>query len=124
MEKRNTRLLLKTKQEVMQSKPIQIRRGIFQGDSISPLLFCTALIPLTNEMDIADCGYQVHGAERKIRHLLHLDALKPLGRNDNDLYNKIKFVQAMSKEINMIFGSEKCAKICLKKGRIQSKLHI
>ena len=37
MEK--TRLFFKKKQEVMQSQPIQIRRGIFQGDSLSPLLF-------------------------------------------------------------------------------------
>jgi len=48
MEKWNTRLNLKIKQEVMQSQPIQIRRGIFQGDSLSPLLFCIALIPLMN----------------------------------------------------------------------------
>ena len=60
------RLILKTKQEVMQSQPIQIRRGIFQGDSLLPLLFCIALIPLTNELNRADCGYQVHGTERKI----------------------------------------------------------
>jgi len=33
MEKWNTRLFLKTKQEIMQSQSIQIRRGIFQGDS-------------------------------------------------------------------------------------------
>ena len=39
MEKWNTMLILKTKQEVMQSQPIQLRRGIFQGDSLSPLLF-------------------------------------------------------------------------------------
>ena len=36
MEKWNIRLILKTKQEVMQSQPIQIRRGIIQGDSLSP----------------------------------------------------------------------------------------
>jgi hypothetical protein len=44
VEKWNTMLHLKTKQEVMQSQPIQIRRGIFQGHCLSPLLFCVALI--------------------------------------------------------------------------------
>jgi hypothetical protein len=68
MKKWNMRLLLKTKHEVMQSQPIQIRIGIFQGDSLSPLLFSIALIPLTNELNRVDCGYQVHGTERKISH--------------------------------------------------------
>jgi hypothetical protein len=57
MEKWNTRLIFKTKQEVMQSLPIQLRREIFQGDSISPLLICIALTPLTNELYGADYGY-------------------------------------------------------------------
>ena len=35
MEKWNTRLILKTKQEVMQSQPIQIRRGIFRRYSFA-----------------------------------------------------------------------------------------
>jgi hypothetical protein len=93
MEKWNTSLFLKTKQEVMQLQPIQIRRGIFQGDSLSPLLFCIALIPLTNKLNRAVCGYQVHGTERKISHLLYVDDLKLLGRNENDLKNEIKIVQ-------------------------------
>jgi hypothetical protein len=33
MEKQNTMLQLETKHEVIQSQPIQIQRGIFQGDS-------------------------------------------------------------------------------------------
>ena len=77
----------------MQSQPIQKRRGIFQGDSLSPLLFCIALTPLTNELNGADCGYQVHGTERKISHLLYMDDLKLLGRNENELKNEIKIVQ-------------------------------
>ena len=44
-----------------------------------------ALIPLTNELNRADCGYQVHGTERKISHLLYMDDLKLLGINENDL---------------------------------------
>jgi len=31
--------------------------------------------------------YQVHGTERKISHLLYMDDLKLLGRNENDLKN-------------------------------------
>ena len=115
MEKWNTRLNLKTKQEVMQSQPIQIRRGIFQGDSLSPLLFCIAHIPLTNELNRADCGYQVHGTERKIRHLLYMDDLKLSDRNENELKNEMKIVQTISKDMNMNFGLEKCSRICFKK---------
>ena len=111
MEKWNTRLILKTKQEVMQSQPIQIRSGIFEGDFISPLLFCIALIPLTNELNRGDCGYHVHGTERKINHLLYIGDLKLLGINENDLKNEIKIVQTISKFINMNFGFEKCASV-------------
>ena len=97
MEKWKARFILKIKQEVMQSQPIEIRRGIFQGDSLSPLLFCIALIPLTNEPNRADRGYQVHGTERKISNLLYMDDLKPLGRNENDLKNEMKIVQTLAK---------------------------
>jgi hypothetical protein len=48
----------------------QIRRGTFQADSLSPLLFCIALIPLTNELNRADCVYQLQGTERKIKSLI------------------------------------------------------
>jgi hypothetical protein len=62
MEKWNSKLQLKTIQELMQSKPIQISRGIFQGDSSSPPLFCIALIPLTRELNRSGCGYRVYGS--------------------------------------------------------------
>jgi hypothetical protein len=47
---------LKTKQEIMQSQPIQIRRGIFQGEPLSPLIFYIANILLKYELNRADCG--------------------------------------------------------------------
>ena len=53
-----------------------------------------------------------------------MDDLKLLGRNEKDLKNEIKIVQTISKDINMNFGFEKCARICLKTGRVQSKMHI
>ena len=64
----------------------------------------------TTELNRADCGYQVHGTERKISHLLSMDDLKLLGRNENDLKNEIKIVHTVSKDFNMYFGLEKCAR--------------
>jgi hypothetical protein len=36
----------------------------------------------------------------------------------------MKIVQTISKDINMNFGLEKCARICLKRVSVQSKMHI
>jgi len=49
-----------------------------------------------------------------------MDDLKLIGRSEDDLENEIKIVKAISKDINMNFRLEKCAKICLKKGRVPS----
>ena len=67
----------------------------------------------TYSINRADCGYQVHGTERKISHF-YTDDLKLLGRNGDDFDNKIKIEKAISKDIGMNSGLEKCAEICLK----------
>jgi len=53
-----------------------------------------------------------------------MDDLKLLGRNENELKNEMKIVQTISKDMNMNFGLEKCARIFLKRGSVQSKLHV
>jgi hypothetical protein len=40
------------------------------------------------------------------------------------LENEIRIVKAMSKDINMNFGLKMCARMCLKKGRVRSKIYI
>ena len=50
--------------------------------------------------------------------------MKLLGANEDDLNNEMKIVQTISKDINMNFGLEKCARIRLKRGSVQSKMHI
>jgi hypothetical protein len=44
------------------------KRNIPRGLSFE-ILFCIALIPLTNELNRADCAYQVYGTERKNKSL-------------------------------------------------------
>ena len=53
-----------------------------------------------------------------------MDDLKPLGRNENDLKNEMKIVQTITKDIDMNFCLQKCARICLKRGSVQSKMHV
>ena len=79
------------------------KRNIPRGLSFA-INLCIALIPLTNELNRADCGYQVYGTERKISYLWYMDDLKLLGRNENYLENEMKIVQTISKNINMKFG--------------------
>ena len=40
----------------IKTRLMQIRRGIFQGDSLSPLLFCMALNPLSKELNRTGYG--------------------------------------------------------------------
>jgi hypothetical protein len=90
----------------MRSKLIKINRGIFQGDSLSLLLFCIALIPLTHKLNRSGCGYQVPGSERKISHLLYMDDLELMGKNE-ELRDDIRIAETFSNHIKMEFGSEK-----------------
>jgi hypothetical protein len=40
----------------LKSWPIQIKRVIYQGDSLSPLLFCLSINPLTNLLNCTGYG--------------------------------------------------------------------
>ena len=49
-----------------------IRRGIFQGDSLSPLLFVICMIPLSLVLRKVKAGYEFRGKQLKINHLLFM----------------------------------------------------
>ena len=51
---------------------VSIKRGIFQGDALSPLLFVIALIPLTSVLRNVKAGYSFVSNKEKINHLLFI----------------------------------------------------
>ena len=55
---------------------VEIKRGIFQGDSLSPLVFVLALIPLSLILRKAKAAYEFSESKEKINHLLFMDDLK------------------------------------------------
>jgi hypothetical protein len=71
-----TWVCLHTENRLIETKDIKIQCGIFQGDSLSPLLFCICLIPLTEKLNRLNTGYEERTTKTKISQLLHMDDLK------------------------------------------------
>ena len=61
---------------------VDIKRGIFQGDSLSPLLFVMIMIPLSQQLNAVNIGYKLRNTDRSINHLLFMDDLKLYASND------------------------------------------
>ena len=58
------------------------RRGIFQGDSFSPLLFVIAFLPLTHILRETGMGYHREKNGAKVNHLFFMGDLKLYGKSD------------------------------------------
>ena len=97
---------------------VNIKRGIFQGDSLSPLLFIICLIPLSVVLREAKQGYTFARPQpEKVNHLLYMDDLKLYGKNKNELESLVQTVRIFTQDIGMKFGIEKCATIVMKRGK-------
>ena len=97
---------------------VNIRRGIFQGDSLSPLLFVIAIIPLTRMLR-HDTGYQLGDSHSKINRLLFMDDLKLYGRNDREVESLVHTVRIFTEDTGMQFGIKKCATIELQCSKVK-----
>ena len=59
MKNWKTQLTLTHESDTLISDNINSKRGIFKGDSLSPLLFCISLIPLSSELNSSGYGYKI-----------------------------------------------------------------
>ena len=96
---------------------VSIRRGIFQGDSLSPLLFVVSMIPLSLVLRKCEAGY-IYAKNTKVNHLLFMDDLKLYARSECQLDSLIQSVRIFSNDIGMKFGIEKCAVLVIKRGKL------
>ena len=61
---------------------VRIKRGIFQGDSLSPLLFVLCVVPLTIVLQGMMEGYKLKDGNGKVNHLLFMDDLKLFDKDE------------------------------------------
>ena len=97
---------------------VDIKRGIFQGDSLSPLLFVLLLFYYVIS-DKSESAYQFSSTKEKINLLLFMDDLKLYAKNEKGLDSLVQTVRIFSKDIGMEFGIDKCGTLVLKRGKIR-----
>ena len=81
---------------------VNIQKGIFQGDTISPLLFIIDLIPLSHSLQKVNARYQlVKGQHKKINHLLFMDDLKLYEDSEKEAERLTNAVKIFSNDIRV-----------------------
>ena len=96
-----------------------ITRGIFQGDSLSPLLFVICMIHLSQILRKLKPGYTLKN-EEKLNHLFFMDDLNIFAKNEREINGLISTVQILNNDIGMGFGIKMCGVLVLKRGKTVS----
>ena len=100
---------------------LNIQRGIFQGDTLSPLLFVIGLIHLSHSLRKVNAGYQLgKGQYKKMNHLLFMDDLKLYGNCEQEVERIRNTVRIFSNNIAMKIGINKCAHVRMIAGKLVS----
>ena len=97
---------------------VDVKRGIFKGDSSSPLLFVLSMIPLSSLLRKVNVFYEWGKKEYKLNHLLFMDDLKLYSKSEEQIDSLIQTTHIFSTDIGMEFGIRKCGVLVLKRGKI------
>ena len=122
MKSWKTQLNLTHESGTLMSDNSNIKREIFQLDSLSPLFFSISFMPLSLELNSSEYGYKV-GTERII-NLFYVVGLKLYPKDNSELEGLLSRVNRFSDDIDMEFRLSKCAKSTFKRGKLEKSDHI
>ena len=87
---------------------VDVNRGIFQGDSLSPLIFVICMIHLSLLLRKVKASYDWGRKEFKLNHLLFMNDLKLFAKSDDQIDSLVQTVFPLSKDTGMELGLKKC----------------
>ena len=82
---------------------VDVKRGIFQGDSLSLLLFVLSMIPQSLVLRKVNACYEWGKKEYKLNHLLFRDDLKLFGKNEEQIDSLVSTVHISSSLLHIFF---------------------
>ena len=97
---------------------VGVNRGIFQGDSLSPLIFAICMIPLSLLLRKVKASFERGRKEFKLNHLFFMDDLKLFGKSVDQIDSLVQTVFKFSEDIGMEIVLKKCGVVILKKRKL------
>ena len=94
---------------------VDVRRSIFQGYSLSPLLFVICMILLTQILREVELRYTLKNREN-LNCLLFMDDIKIFAKSEPELNELVSTVQILSNDVGMESGVKEYGIIILKRG--------
>ena len=95
-----------------------MNRGIFQGDSLSPLLFVLSTVPLSLILRKVNASYEWGKKEHKMNYLLFMGNLKLFSKSEGQMDTLVRTIYVFSTDIGMDFGMKKCGILNMKRGKV------
>ena len=100
--------------------PVTFRRGLYQGDSLSPLLFCLCVAPLSAMLNSGG-GFGSDFQEMPLTHLSFVDDFKLYEESQDELEATVAATESLSRALGMAFGVQKCGVAHMVAGRVRER---
>ncbi|VDO05992.1 unnamed protein product [Haemonchus placei] len=102
--------------KAVKSAPLDVRNGLMQGDTLSPLLFCLAIAPISGWLrsNIEPYRTRTGGGARsegrlEMNHIFYMDDLKVYTTSWEDLVKAKVGIQRVAEQLGLKMNPSKCA---------------